>query len=475
MRSLLAALPLLFAFAPSVFASQSPAAEGAFARAHRQVSTQIPAAQEAFDEGLTLLDAFNPESARASFELAAKEDPALAMAWWGVAMSHGININTGFDEGDQRAGSVAIRRAQTLLTNATPAERALVAAAAIRFSYTRSADADRSAQAFREAMDRAALAFPQDDDIVTLAAEAAMDARPWSYYNADGSPKPETATIVERLTTVLARSPQHIEANHLLIHVLEDARQPERALPAARALAAMNFEPAAEHLAHMPAHTFMRVGDYHAAGMANARAVSLYRTFLASDPPGHTDYFEHDCVSGLDAFMMSGEFAAARRMATACDRDGYALAAEADLRFGRYDDLERLTGRDDFAVGMAAAHAARADDAARHLAQLRKLGGGGVASIEADVLAARLLAIKGDFNGEVSSLQHAIATQDGLGYAEPPPFWLPVRETLGGAYFGAGRYADAERTFRAELDHDAENPRALFGLADTRDREGRPG
>jgi tetratricopeptide (TPR) repeat protein len=388
-------------------------------------------------------------------------------------MSHGVNINTNYDAAEQRRGREAIRRAQTLARGASPAEGALIGAAAQRFAYTGSGDEDRSARAFRDAMNAAATQFPLDDDIAALAAEAEFDVHPWSFFARDGTPVDGTLGAIARLDTVLARDPQHIQANHLLVHAWEESSHPENALPAARRLAAMNFEPGAEHLAHMPAHTFMRVGDYHAAGEANARALALYTDYLTNDPAGDATYFDHDCAFGVDAFMMAGEFARAQRIAATCAARGYDLTSHVDLRFRRWDALAATDDEDDFVAGMLAAHASHALEAAKHLRELQKLSGD-VPAIETSLLEARLQTAKGDAGAEIAALRDAVRKQDDSGYAEPPAFFYPVRETLGGAYFRSQRYGDAERTFRDELTHDVDNPRALYGLAETLDREGRP-
>ncbi|MBD5657711.1 MAG: hypothetical protein IAI50_21425, partial [Candidatus Eremiobacteraeota bacterium] len=320
MPGLLAAFAFLFSIViPIAPTTVSPVADAPFARAHRTVTNDVDA-QAAFDDGLTLLYAFDPEEARRSFERAARVQPQLAIAWWGIAMSYGVNINTDYDAAKQRRGRDAIVRAAALAARATPTERGLIEAASKRFALTGSGDADRSARAYRDAMERLAVAFPADDDVLTLAAEAEMDVHSWSYFTADGQATPGTNDTIARLETVLARDPAHLGANHFLIHVFEESAHPEAALAAAKRLAALSFEPAAEHLAHMPAHTFMRVGDYHDAGEANARAVALYERFLAADPAGHTEYLSHDCRFGVDACMMSGEYARAREIAATCAR-----------------------------------------------------------------------------------------------------------------------------------------------------------
>src|SRR5579864_4012710 len=77
--------------------SMSAPAARASAYAHHPVSTTSTAAQVAFDRGLTLMYAFNRHAARGAFEQAAKADPHLVMAYWGIALSYGPNINVPID------------------------------------------------------------------------------------------------------------------------------------------------------------------------------------------------------------------------------------------------------------------------------------------------------------------------------------------------------------------------------------------
>jgi hypothetical protein len=57
-----------------------------------------------------------------------------------------------------------------------------------------------------------------------------------------------------------------------------------------------------------------------------------------------------------------------------------------------------------------------------------------------------------------------VEIQDALPYNEPPDWYYPVRESLGGELARAGQYAEAEAVFRADLQHNPGNPRSLFGL-----------
>src|SRR5260370_36218447 len=62
-------------------------------RHHHPIATRNAEAQKFFDEGLTLVYAFNHEEAIRSFERAAALDPQAAMPYWGIALALGPNIN----------------------------------------------------------------------------------------------------------------------------------------------------------------------------------------------------------------------------------------------------------------------------------------------------------------------------------------------------------------------------------------------
>jgi tetratricopeptide (TPR) repeat protein len=451
---------------------QAPQAQPVLA--HRPVSSTSPAAQRAFDEGLTLLYAFNPQEARRSFERAAAADPGFGLAQWGIALSWGVNLNTSYDPATQRHGHDAAAKAQALEAGASPVERALIDAAVARYARTGKNDGDASAAAYVDAMLRAVERFPDDDDVQVIAAEAEMDATPWDYWKADGKPSnPRVLDIVARLQNVLAANPAHIQANHLLIHALEESPHPEGALASADRLAADAFAPAAEHLAHMPAHTYMRVGNYHAAGLANTRAIDLFDAYLASDRAhGHEGYRGHDCRFAVVAYMMSGEEDAAGREARRCDGSSPVLAAEVAVRFRRFAGLAQSAATLPFAHGMAVAAGSRPLDAEADAKTLDKERDG-VADIAAAVVRGAIARARGDHAAEIASLERAVKLQDAEGYSEPPTFFFPVRESLGGALLRADRPLDAERVFRADLVKNPQNPRSLFGLATALDRSGR--
>src|ERR1051325_6928495 len=70
---------------------------------HHAVSTKNAEAQRFFDQGLAFVYGFDHEAAQKSFEQAAELDPKLAMAWWGVALARGPNINIPIDPAGEKA------------------------------------------------------------------------------------------------------------------------------------------------------------------------------------------------------------------------------------------------------------------------------------------------------------------------------------------------------------------------------------
>ena len=247
--------------------------------AHHPVSTKNKKAQEFFDQGLKFVYGFNHDEARRSFEQAAKLDPKLAMAWWGVALTLGPNYNLPVDAEREKAGYEAAQKAVSLQANASEPERAYINALVVRYSNDPKTDLHQLDRAYKDAMSKLTARYPDDLDAATLYAESIMNLNPWHLWAPDGKPAEGTEEIVSVLESVLKRAPNHLGANHYYIHAVEASPHPERGLASAARLE--KLAPAAGHLVHMPAHIYARVGDHSAAAHSNEVAAAADKKFLA--------------------------------------------------------------------------------------------------------------------------------------------------------------------------------------------------
>jgi len=245
---------------------------------HHQVTTASPLAQKYFDQGLAFTYGFNHFEAERSFEQAARIDPHMAMAYWGIALVLGPNYNLPQDQESGRRAFEAIKRARSLEHGAAPQEHDLIDALGQRYGSDGKGSAALD-QAYAAAMREVAHRYPDDLDVQTLFAESLMDLHPWQLWSTDGKPGPDTIEIVTTLETVLKKNPLHVGANHYYIHAVEASSDPSRAISSADRLGALT--PAAGHLVHMPAHIYIRTGRFHDSARVNAKAIEADEAFFA--------------------------------------------------------------------------------------------------------------------------------------------------------------------------------------------------
>jgi tetratricopeptide (TPR) repeat protein len=478
---------------------------------HHPVSTKNPEAQQFFDQGLKLVYGFNHDEARRSFQRAAELDPKLAMAQWGVALTLGPNYNLPVDPERERAGYDAVQRAVALQENVSEPERAYINALTVRYSNDPHVDLHALDRAYKEAMGKLAARYPDDLDAVTLFAESAMNLNPWRLWTADGKPTEGTEEIVATLESVLKRDPNHLGANHYYIHAVEASPHPERALPSAARLE--KLAPAEGHLAHMPAHIYARVGDHFASAHCNQAAIVADKKFLSETQEQgvyRMMYYSHNLHFLAFASCMDGNFAEAK---DAADKlvanvapgvkampmlEGFLPTPIVVLfAFERWNDLLKLPAPDPAFVttnavwhslrGVAFANTGKTAEAEQEQKQFRDLAAkippdkmydqlnnvGAVFKIHEHLLAAEIARSRHDDKAAIDSLKQAVAAEDALNYSEPPPWYPPVRPTLGRVLLENKDFAEAEKLFRADLEKTPRDARALAGLRDCFNAQGR--
>ena len=474
-------------------------------RYHRPITTRSPKAQAYFDQGLRLVYGFNHYEAQAAFREAARLDPTCAMCAWGVALTYGSNYNSPTDAERERGALTAVSQARTLAAMAaTDRERALIAALATRHSASPTADRAALDRAYADAMRDVSRRFPDDLDAATLLADALMNLRPWSLWTTEGAPQPGTEEIVATLERVLAVDPMHPGANHLYIHAVEASPDPRRAEAAADRL--RGLMPGAGHMVHMPSHIYYRIGRYADAAEVNVRAVAADRAYFARSRPSpiyrmmyyphNLDFVWHAAAlegRGAECVRAAREFAAAAPAEAVLEMPDMETAPAAPyfalVRFGRWAEMLAepapparmlyVTGAWRYARGLAFLGTGRRDEAASELDKLRRVRQGVPAertvagffkmsdmlALASEILAGEIAARGGDSDTAVKHLAEAVRIQDEHWFTEPPPWYFPVRQSLGAALLQAGRAAEAEAVYLEDLRRNPENGWSLFGLA----------
>ena len=477
-----------------------------------KVTTASPEAQRWFDQGLRLVYAFNHHEAQKAFREATRLDPTCATCFWGIAMTEGSNYNDPTNTEREHRALAAARQAVALAARARPEERALIDAIARRHS----ADAGASRQAldiaYADAMREAARRFPDDLEIATFSADAMMLLRPWNLWAPDGTPHPGTTEILQTLERVLARNPDHPGALHLYIHAVEAGTQPGRGEVAADRLS--KLMPGAGHIVHMPSHIYWRVGRYTDAVAVNTAAVKADEVYFKTAQPSPIYlglYHPHNIDFIWQSASMQGRSAetlrAARQLASKAppemikqmpDMETVPLAPlVALLRFGRWDDVLAFPAppRDwpytrgvwHYARGVAFSAKGQAGEARRELTELESIlqavppertvafffRAKNMLQLAANVLAGEIAAKGGDTASAERLLRAAVAEQDTHWFTEPPPWYYPVRQSLGAVLLQAGRPADAEKVYREDLARNPGNGWSLFGLAQSLRAQGK--
>ena len=480
---------------------------------HRAITTTSPRAQAYFDQGLRLVYGFNHYEAQAAFREAARLDPACAMCAWGIALTYGSNYNSPTDAERERGALAAVTQARALAAaGGNDRERAIIGALASRHSASPGADRAALDRAYADAMREVSRRFPDDLDAATLYADALMNLRPWSLWTPDGAPQPGTQEIVTTLERVLAADSMHPGANHLYVHAVEASPDPRRAEAAADRL--QTLMPGAGHMVHMPSHIYYRVGRYADARSTNIRAVAADRAYFKRSQPSpiyRGMYYPHNLDFVWHAASMEGrgdecvraarEFAAEVPAAMVLEMPDMETAPAAPLvalaRFARWDEIlaqpappEKMlyvTGVWRYTRGLAFIAKGRRAEATRELEELRAVE----RSVPAErtlafffrmtdllALASRTLAGEialrdGDPATAVGYLAEAVRLQDQHWFTEPPPWYYPVRQSLGVALLQAGRPAEAEAVYREDLRWNPENGWSLFGLAQSLRAQGK--
>jgi len=480
---------------------------------HFPVTTASSRAQQYFNQGLTLLYAFNHNEAGRSFLAATELDSTCAMAYWGLAMVLGPNYNAALNPTSLQDINAAIDKAVRHSRQSGPRERLLIRALRSRFPDAAVEDMAPYHAAYAASMKTAHEAFPADMDIAALYADALMNEHPWNLWNKDGSPQPWTDAITSLLEKSMAAAPGHPGLNHMYIHAMEASPHAGRAAEAADRL--RDMLPAAGHLVHMPSHIDIRTGAYHKGVLANEKAALADSNYIAQCKVQGTYpllYYPHNIhflaacayLEGNSKKAMEAAWMVSRKadkkyiMENVTVQHYFSIPYYLLVHLGRWKEiLELPQPHDRLRYPVAIWHYARGEaflalgdrrQAARELAALEKIAAdpslqqmliwesnnaGQLAAIAAGVLSGDLLASEGRYAAAIEGLKAAAVIEDGLNYTEPPDWFFSVRHTLGHVLNKAGRFAEAEKVYEEDLLRLPENGWALMGLYNSLQGQGK--
>jgi hypothetical protein len=430
------------------------------ARAHWAVSTADPKAQDLFDRGLAMLYAFDVGEARVAFEAAAQRDPDLAMAYWGLGEADTIDINRPSSPEGETRGAEALAKAQRHLAHASAEERALIDALAKRYGK---GDNKVKFARYADALSAYTKTRRDEPNALVIAAFAIFNAED-ALVDGNDALTPKSAEMLADLDRALALEPANLGAHHLRIHLLEYARRSRDAVPNADALSSYSYPPGESHLPHMAGHIWSRVGEYERLVADNQRAVANDRAWFAmGDGPGqHYMRLYHDhCVDfvlyGLTTLGRNDEARAAAKDEDAFMRTKLALRVHDDAAVTANVPADAA-----FAKAFAAARSGNAAVARAERAKLEKTD-----EVRRALVDGALAQRAGNAAERVAAYARAYAATKSSLQGDPKDYWAtPIGEGYGAALVAAGRAADAETVFAAELRRFPNDPHLEWGLAE---------
>lgn len=473
---------------------------------HFDISSDDTLVNRFFDQAIMLTFGFNHAEAERTYRQVAELEPENAMAWWGVALVQGPNINMPMMPDAVPVAWEALQKAVDLKDNVSQREQDYINALSKRYSDNPPEDRTSLDEAYAEAMGELVRKYPTDLDARTFYAEALMDLHPWDYWTKEGEPKPWTPEILETLEYVLERNPDHPGANHLYIHATEASKEPQKALSSANKL--RKAVPGAGHLVHMPSHTYIRVGMYHEGTLANQRAVESDNDYVTQCrqqgiyPLGYVPHNHHflwatATLEGREALSMEAARSTAEHVNMEMMREpGFGtlqhfrvIPLYSSVRFGRWDeilaypepaeDLIYPRGVWHYARGLAFTAKGEAGRAENELDRLKAIAADEslkeitiwdinstkeLMDIATRVLQAEIAAQKQEYDEAVSLLREAVVIEGQLAYNEPPDWFFPVRQNLGAILLDSNRAEEAEEVYRQDLLEFPNNGWSLFGL-----------
>jgi len=479
----------------------------------RKISSDSVQAQQFFDQGLRFAWGFYFPESIASYQQAAVFDSENPMPYWGMAHAMGPNPNSRYarmPDDPQGEGLKAITKAMERIDRATELEAKLIKALFVLYDEGSIADDNTRDRAYLTEMRELNRQYPEDPDIAALYAAAYMSIGRWDYWDSEGNPKNETQAVADALEKIVKKELTHPGVLHLNIHLLEASMEPGKALSSADALEAT--VPIAGHVVHMPAHIYVRVGQFDKAIANNIRSQQVDQKLaklwgdnplpnIGTYPLSHRIHAGHAIDFIRYAATVQGNYKTANDAALKAQKRvlGFGDDVAANQKtvaapwlvnkiFGKWDQLiDRIPARSGtpyldgiwaYTQGSALIATGDMEGARLQLERLREIAdapdsdkyrvGATPASAVLKLcllgLSGEIFQADGDIDGAIEAFEKGVALEDMNNYTEPPDWAQPMRHYLAAALLEAGRGAEAESVYRRDLRWNQNNGWSLFGL-----------
>ena len=480
------------------------------------VSETNDSARIYFEQGINMYYAFHIIEALASFEKATQFDPNFAMAYWGKALAYGPNIND-YGYAVSPDALIAVEKANANKNNCTPVEQALIEAMAVRYSADTTQTREHLNKLYADAMQNVYQQNTSNPDAGALYADALMLLHPWDFYDKRGKAKTWTPEIMQTLESVLKITPNHPGAAHYYIHAVEASDHPERALEVADKLPLLM--PGLSHVVHMPAHIYIRTGNYKKGEAVNDLAVKSYYDYLTKYAPVANNtplYLIHNLHMQATCANMDGKFKTAEKLSmdTRNSFDSswqsmpdffgifvqylYMTPYLTRIRFGKWDDILQTPEIPashvysnllwHYGRGLAYARKHQFDNATKELQAVQQdmtnsqlsapapsyaNPGTNGASVAERILQGVIAEEQNNLPASITLLQEAVTREDSMIYDEPKDWVHPARQYLGTVLLKAKQYARAEKVFKEDLYLNPNNGWSYTGLSQALIKEGK--
>ncbi len=468
------------------------------------ITTKNQRVQAFFDQGLKLSYAFNHAEAHRSFMEASRLEPKSPMAYWGQAFALGPNINDPLPD-DERKGKIneAMSKAKNLIANASEKEKDLIEALGQRYSEDLTKDVTTLNIAYMEAMEKVAMKYPKDANILILYAASVMNTVPWNYWDKEGNPSANIKEAKAALEKAMEIEPENPGGHHYYIHMVE-LPYPDMGVKSADKLASLM--PGAGHIVHMPSHIYIRVGRYKDAVKVNQAAILADEDYISqcfSQGLYPLAYYPHNIHFLWSSASLLGDselaIDAAKKTAEKVPtgefiqmpflQDFASTPLLAYTRFGKWNEIlsipapnpgiKHLSLMRHYARGIAFIRKGNVKEAQEELDAIEVLKNdpelenlvaapnnpsSTIASVAYEVVAGELAASKNDFPSAIEHLKNAVSYEDNLVYTEPSAWHIPPRQNLGALLLKAGKYTEAEKVYKEDLAILRQNGWSLRGL-----------